>query len=60
MMNQMMDPSGSLWMPFLLHAMRFLSIGGRLSFVLPYEFTYVRYARPLWGMLRDKFGSLRV
>jgi len=59
-MKQEMDPSGSLWMPFVLHAMRFLDDGGRLAFVLPYEFTYVRYARPLWATLRANFGSLRV
>jgi hypothetical protein len=55
-----MDPSGSLWMPFVLHAMRFLTPGGRLAFVLPYDLTYVRYARPLWEALGKQFGSLRV
>jgi hypothetical protein len=55
-----MDPSGSLWMPFVLHSMRFLAEGGRLAFVLPYELTYVRYAQPLWRVLGDNFGSLQV
>lgn len=55
-----MEPSGSVWMPFALHAMRFLTAGGRMALVLPYELTYVRYARPLWDTLRDRFGSLRV
>jgi adenine-specific DNA-methyltransferase len=59
-LGQEMEPSGSLWMPFVLHAMRFLSEGGRLAFVLPYDFTYVRYARPLWESLSSSFGSLRV
>ncbi len=59
-LGQAMDPSGSLWMPFVLHAMSFLSVGGRLAFVLPYEFTYVKYARPLWDTLRNNFGSLQV
>lgn len=59
-MGQPMDPSGSLWFPFVLHAMRFLTTGGRLAFVLPYEFTYVRYGRPLWEELRANFGSLHV
>jgi hypothetical protein len=59
-MRQPMDPGGSVWMPFVLHAMRFLENGGRLSLVLPYDFTYVRYARPLWETLRRNFGSLRV
>jgi len=55
-----MDPSGSLWMPFVLHAMEFLRAGGRLAFVLPYDFTYVRYARPLWRRLGGSFGRLRL
>lgn len=54
------DPAGSLWVPFVLHAMRFLTEGGRLAFVLPYEFTHVRYARPLWSKLRRCFGSLQI
>lgn len=59
-LGQPMEPSGSIWMPFVLHAMRFLTRGGRLALVLPYEFSYVRYARPLWDVLGDHFGSLKV
>ncbi len=59
-MGQAMDPGGSVWMPFVLHAMRFLENGGRLCFVLPYDFTYVRYARPLWETLCCNFESLQV
>ena len=55
-----MDPSGSVWMPFVLHAAEFLKRGGRLAFVLPFDLTYVRYARPLWAYLGDHFGALRV
>lgn len=55
-----MDPSGSLWMPFVLHATRFLRRGGRLALVLPYEATYVRYARPLWRHLGAHFDELAV
>lgn len=55
-----MDPSGSLWMAFVLHATEFLEAGGRLAFVLPYEMTHVRYARPVWQYLSQRFGSLRV
>lgn len=47
-------------MPFILHALRFLTSGGRMALVLPYELTYVRYGRPLWEMLGQKFGSLQV
>ena len=55
-----MDPSGSIWMPFVLHACQSLCDGGRMAFVLPYEFTYVRYAKPLWEFLSQNFGYLRV
>lgn len=55
-----MDISGSVWMAFVLHAVKFLNRGGRLAFVLPYEFTHVRYARPLWSFLGRNFGSVRI
>lgn len=55
-----MDPSGSIWMPFVLHACQSLRDGGRMALVLPYEFTYVRYAKPLWEFLSQNFGDLRV
>ena len=55
-----MEPSGSVWMPFVLHATSSLKAGGRMALVLPFEFTYVRYALPLWTFLSDHFGSLRV
>lgn len=59
-MGEPMEPSGSVWMPFVLHSMRFLTPGGRMALVLPYELTYVRYARLLWDTLRSKFGSLQI
>lgn len=55
-----MATSGSLWMAFALHALRFLKPGGRLALVLPFELTHVKYARPLWRVLGDSFDSLRV
>lgn len=55
-----MDPSGSTWMPFTLHAARWIKPHGRMALVLPFEFTYVRYARPLWKFLGQNFGELRV
>lgn len=55
-----MDPSGSIWMPFILHGLRFLRKGGRLALVLPHELTYVRYARPLWKILGECFNDIRL
>lgn len=55
-----MATSGSMWMPFVVHASEFLAPGGRLGFVLPYELAYVRYAFPLWTYLSRAFGRLRL
>ena len=55
-----MERDGSTWMPFVLHATQFLSLGGRLAFVLPHDATHVRYARPLWQYLASSFRTLRV
>ena len=55
-----MDPSGSVWMPFVAHAVPFLRRGGRLALVLPLDITYVRYARPLWQYLASQFGHLEL
>lgn len=59
-LGEPLDPAGSLWLPFVLHAMRFLESGGRMALVLPYELTHVRYARPLWRELGKHFGSIRI
>jgi len=55
-----MDPAGSAWMPFVSAATSHLKDGGRLALVLPLDFTYVRYARPLWTFLGRSFGRLQV
>lgn len=55
-----MDSSGSVWMAFVIHSIRFLKKGGRIALVLPYEFTHVRYARSLWTFLGNNFGAIRI
>lgn len=55
-----MDAAGSVWMPFVAKAASLLKSKGRLAFVLPLDFTYVRYARPLWELLGSSFGRLRI
>ena len=59
-LNQPMDPAGSTWMPFLLHATTSLRARGCLALVLPLDVTFVRYARPLWAFLSKSFGALRL
>lgn len=55
-----MQTSGSLWMPFVIHAAELLEENGKLGFVLPYEITYVRYAFELWNYLSSNFGKITI
>jgi hypothetical protein len=59
-LGQPMATDASVWLPFVLHATQFLVPGGRMAFVLPFDVTYLRYARPLWRWLGQRFGSLTV
>lgn len=59
-MGVAMDNAGSAWVPFVAKSTTHLRAGGRLALVLPLDFTYVRYARPLWEFLGRSFGSLQV
>ena len=59
-LGQDMDQAGSVWMPFVSTATSYLKDGGRLALVLPLDFTYVRYARPLWEFLGRSFGEIKV
>ncbi len=53
-----MQSSGSLWLPFILHSCSFLKKGGTIAFVLPFEITYVKYAKQLWKYLSERFEKL--
>ncbi|MBX3036013.1 MAG: SAM-dependent DNA methyltransferase [Anaerolineales bacterium] len=55
-----MQSSGSLWFPFVLHSCAFLKQGGTFAFVLPFEVTYVRYAKQLWKFLSQHFSELTI
>jgi type I restriction-modification system DNA methylase subunit len=55
-----MQSSGSLWFPFILHSCAFLKQGGSVAFVLPFEVTYVRYAKQLWKYLSKHFAELSI
>ncbi len=55
-----MQSSGSLWFPFVLHSCAFLKQGGSIAFILPYEITYVRYAKQLWKFLSQHFTELTI
>lgn len=52
--------SGSLWMPFTIHASNMLAPNGRMAFVLPFEITYVKYSYPLWTYLGSNFGAVKI
>lgn len=55
-----MPSSGSLWMPFIVHATELLSKNGKLGLVLPYEITYVRYAFDLWKYLKHNYKKISI
>lgn len=59
-LGRAMAPSGSVWMPFVAHMVSFLNVGGRAAIVLPLDFTYVDYAKPLWEYLGRSFARVRV
>lgn len=59
-MGEPMDKAGSLWMPFVAKSTSHLKENGRLAFVLPLDFTYVAYARPLWRFLGENFGKITI
>ncbi|GMO28832.1 MAG: N-6 DNA methylase [Termitinemataceae bacterium] len=52
--------NGSLWFPFVLHAITTIKANGRLAFVLPFEITYTRYAYGLWKILSQNFSNLSI
>ena len=54
------DTSGSYWIAVVAKAIQSLREGGRLSLILPWEATHVRYARGLWKVLGSNFGYVAV
>ena len=50
----------SLWLPFLIKAVEHAKQGGCVAFVLPYDFTYVKYARNTWHYLSGVFESIEI
>lgn len=49
----------SSWAPFLVHAVAFLSKGGRLGMVVPAELGHAQYAREVLSFLLRKFGRIQ-
>lgn len=50
----------SLWLPFLIKAVSHVGDGGSIAFVLPFEITYVKYARSAWEYLGKNFKTIEV
>ena len=48
----------SSWLPFLIHSVRFLRMGGRLAMVIPFEIAHAAYASPVLKHLALKFESV--
>ena len=50
----------SEWLPFLIKATSHLKNYGNIGFVLPFDFTYVKYARATWAYLSKLFSRIEV
>ncbi len=50
----------SAWAPFLVHAVQFLKMGGRLAMVAPGELAHAKYARPVIRHLCESFRSVSI
>jgi adenine-specific DNA-methyltransferase len=48
----------SSWAPFVVHAVRFLTPGGRVAMVLPLELLQAAYGRPVLRYLQESFGHV--
>lgn len=48
----------SEWLPFVVKASESVRKGGAIAFVLPQDFTYLRYAKPAWRYLSNSFAEL--
>jgi len=53
-------PRANLWFYFVLHSFRFLKPGGRVSFVLPANFTKTKFAEPLHELINKSFKTKTV
>jgi len=50
----------SSWAPFLVHATRFLKVGGRLGMVMPSELGHAMYARDVLRFLLEHFHHVAI
>ncbi len=48
------------WVPFVIHAERFLKKEGRMAFVLPSKLLHVKYAKPFRKWLLRKFADITI
>lgn len=54
------DALASSWAPFMVHAVQFLKVGGRLALVLPAELLTTNYAAPVRQFLLQSFSDIHV
>ena len=57
-LKSLSDPS--IWLLFLYHSMNLLKKDGSICFILPYDFTFVTYGKPLWEKLFNNFKKIEV
>lgn len=51
----LLDKKASLWAYFVLHALNFIRVGGRVAWLLPGSFLHAEYAQKLRKIIEDNF-----
>lgn len=57
-LKSLSDPS--IWLLFIYHSISLLNKGGTIGFILPYDFTFISYAKPLWKKIFLNFGKITI
>lgn len=57
-LKSLSDPS--LWLLFIYHSFNLLNKNASIGFILPYDFTFVNYAKPLWEKIFLNFGKIEI
>jgi len=56
----LISKKASLWAYFVLHALKFLNMGGRVAWVLPSSFLYADYGKQVQKQLKESFEQVVV
>jgi adenine-specific DNA-methyltransferase len=57
-LKSLSDPS--IWLLFVYHSLNLLNKNASIGLILPYDFTFVNYAKPLWKKIFSNFGTVEI